>query len=131
MTDVAERYARQTLLPEVGEVGQRRLARGEVFVHGHGAAARVCALYLAGAGVGRLVVSPRLRRQVRDLNPGVEVTSRPSTGSEAIDGPSTPFRVHVSGDAAAIGFESTTGSAVETGAAAALAALKRLLERRP
>jgi molybdopterin/thiamine biosynthesis adenylyltransferase/TusA-related sulfurtransferase len=50
------RYARQIVLPDVGEPGQRRLSASTVLVAGRGDAALVCALYLAAAGVGTLVL---------------------------------------------------------------------------
>lgn len=65
-----ERYARQTMLPEIGEQGQRRLSEASVLIVG--IAARLGrALYLTGAGVGRIgladadtVSKSNLQRQV-------------------------------------------------------------------
>ena len=45
------RYSRQILLHEVGGAGQKTLFAKTVAVPGVGAAAEVCALYLAAAGV--------------------------------------------------------------------------------
>ncbi len=50
----AERYARQVILPEVGEEGQRRLAQSSALIVGLGGLGCPAGLYLAGAGVGRI-----------------------------------------------------------------------------
>lgn len=48
------RYSRTTMLPEIGEEGQQRLLGSTVTIVGAGALGSVCAMYLAGSGVGRL-----------------------------------------------------------------------------
>lgn len=50
------RYARQIILREIGGAGQRRLKRSTVAVIGAGGIGSPVIAYLAGAGVGRLVV---------------------------------------------------------------------------
>ena len=69
--DPRERYARQTMLPEIGPEGQRRLAASSVLLVGVGGLGSPAALSLPGAGVGRLgladpdtVSESNLQRQV-------------------------------------------------------------------
>jgi molybdopterin/thiamine biosynthesis adenylyltransferase/rhodanese-related sulfurtransferase len=53
---MTDRYARQTILGEVGPQGQARLAQASVLVVGAGGLGCPVLHYLAGAGIGRLVV---------------------------------------------------------------------------
>lgn len=71
MSDSINRYARQLILPGLGEDGQLRLARSRVLIVGLGGLGAPVTLYLAGSGVGHLglcdpdVVSlSNLQRQV-------------------------------------------------------------------
>lgn len=53
---MTDRYARQTVLAEVGAAGQARLAAASVLVVGAGGLGGPVLQYLAGAGVGRLTI---------------------------------------------------------------------------
>lgn len=55
MTDMDfTRYSRQTMLPGIGEEGQRRLLSSSVLIVGLGGLGAAVATYLTGAGVGRI-----------------------------------------------------------------------------
>ncbi|MCW8331138.1 HesA/MoeB/ThiF family protein [Photobacterium sp. SDRW27] len=73
------RYNRQIMLPEIGEEGQQQLGQAQVLLVGAGGLGSPAALYLAGAGVGNLIIadddevdSSNLQRQViyRDSHQG-------------------------------------------------------------
>ncbi|MGF1680816.1 HesA/MoeB/ThiF family protein [Photobacterium minamisatsumaniensis] len=73
------RYNRQIMLPEVGVQGQEQLTKAHVLLVGAGGLGSAAVLYLAGAGVGNLVIadddevdSSNLQRQViyRDEHQG-------------------------------------------------------------
>ena len=81
------RYARHLLIPDVGELGQRRLTAARVLVLGAGGLGSPALLYLAAAGVGTIgVCDPdvvevsNLQRQVVH---GVSDVGRPKVESAA------------------------------------------------
>lgn len=102
------RYSRHLALPEFGAAGQEKLARAAVLLVGLGGLGSPAAMYLAGAGIGRLVLNDfdrvdmsNLQRQllyrdadvgyakvtvaaavVRSINPSCEV----ETVDERLDG---------------------------------------------
>ena len=62
------RYTRQTILPEIGDEGQRRLSCAAVLVVGAGGLGSPVLLYLAGAGVGRIGIVDDDRVGVTNLH---------------------------------------------------------------
>ena len=69
--DFYDRYSRHLLLPQVGEVGQRRLQQARVLVLGAGGLGAPASFYLAAAGVGHqrivdhdVVERSNLQRQI-------------------------------------------------------------------
>ena len=61
------RYSRQVVLREVGVNGQSLLRDSTVLVIGVGGLGSVAAMYLAGAGIGRLVLADRDRVELSNL----------------------------------------------------------------
>jgi molybdopterin/thiamine biosynthesis adenylyltransferase len=94
------RYARQIVLPEVGEEGQRRLSKARVLVIGAGGLGSPLALYLAAAGVGHLglvdddrVDLSNLQRQV--LHETTDIgRKKVASAADAIDDLNPEVRVH-------------------------------------
>jgi molybdopterin/thiamine biosynthesis adenylyltransferase len=81
--DEIRRYSRQIVLAEVGGVGQERLRATTAT-----AASEVEALYLAAAGVGRVIVpSEAIAEAARALNPlvRVEVGNVPAAESLSVE----------------------------------------------
>ncbi|RKZ36753.1 MAG: molybdopterin-synthase adenylyltransferase MoeB [Gammaproteobacteria bacterium] len=52
-----ERYSRHMLLPQIGQAGQARLLQSRALIIGLGGLGAPVAMYLAAAGVGRLILS--------------------------------------------------------------------------
>jgi adenylyltransferase/sulfurtransferase len=74
-----DRFSRQIIVPQIGGRGQLRLLQSSVALAGSSALAEHTALYLAGAGIGRLAVHARdgaaLRAALVDLNPEAQVSA--------------------------------------------------------
>jgi adenylyltransferase/sulfurtransferase len=62
------RYARQLLLPEIGEAGQQKLKAASVLIIGAGGLGSPAAYYLAAAGIGRLGLMDADRVDVSTLH---------------------------------------------------------------
>jgi len=63
-----ERYNRQMLIPGWGKKGQKRIKSAKVVVTGAGGLGCPASIYLAAAGVGRLVLIDRERFELSNLN---------------------------------------------------------------
>jgi molybdopterin/thiamine biosynthesis adenylyltransferase len=63
-----ERYNRQIILPEFGEEGQKKLRQAQVLVAGVGGLGSPVAIYLACAGIGRLILADSESVELSNLN---------------------------------------------------------------
>jgi hypothetical protein len=95
--DQIDRYSRQILLRDIGARGQERLLGSSVAIVGCGSLAHLCALYLAGAGIGhiRLLATEAdpvgavdaLADDLSSLNPEVRVEALSGASYGAADSP--------------------------------------------
>ena len=81
------RYSRQILLEQIDVDGQQRLLDSSVLIVGMGGLGSPAALYLAGAGVGRLILADDdhvdLSNLQRQIVHGIADLERPKTASAA------------------------------------------------
>ena len=100
--DALQRYARQIVLPELGQAGQQRLGQARVLLIGAGGLGSPAALYLAAAGIGTLglvdhdkVDRSNLHRQVlhRDDRVGMAKTESARRTLEALN-PAIRIQAH-------------------------------------
>jgi len=73
-----DRYARQIRLPQIGEQGQQKILDSNALIIGMGGLGSPAALYLAAAGIGKLVISDydiveasNLQRQIIHANESI------------------------------------------------------------
>ncbi|AMM33358.1 molybdopterin biosynthesis MoeZ [Sinomonas atrocyanea] len=80
-----QRYSRHVIIPEIGEIGQRRLKNAKVLVMGAGGLGSPAMLYLAAAGVGTLGIvdddTVELSNLQRQVIHGVSGVGRPKAES--------------------------------------------------
>ena len=62
------RYSRQILLPDIDLAGQEKLRAASVLIVGAGGLANPAALYLAGAGVQRLLIADGDSLEISNLH---------------------------------------------------------------
>ncbi|GIS12365.1 MAG: hypothetical protein CM15mP115_15160 [Alphaproteobacteria bacterium] len=63
-----ERYARQAIMPDIGEEGQERLLESRMLVVGAGGLGSPAIFYLAAAGVGNLTIMDGESVDLTNLN---------------------------------------------------------------
>ena len=63
-----KRYARQTVIPEIGEGGQEKLKTAKVLVAGAGGLGSISAFYLAAAGIGTITIVDNEIVETSNLN---------------------------------------------------------------
>jgi molybdopterin/thiamine biosynthesis adenylyltransferase len=111
-----ERYSRQLVLPEWGAAAQLALSEASVLVIGAGALGSPVALYLAGAGVGRMglvdddaVELSNLHRQLLHFTPDLGVAKAESAAAKLRylnpDVVVEPYQMHVDAENASALFE--------------------------
>jgi hypothetical protein len=117
------RYARQISVREIGASGQAAISAARARVEGRDLDAEVCALYLAGAGIGRLELDPALVDACRALNREVAIEAIHSAESSAPEAAPTAFAVELYGER----HVPAGGGPLERGARAARWVLQRAL----
>jgi adenylyltransferase/sulfurtransferase len=74
-----DRFSRQIVLPQIGGTGQKRLLASSVAIAGDSALTETVALYLAGAGIGRIALfgatAAALRGELLALHPDAQVSA--------------------------------------------------------
>jgi molybdopterin/thiamine biosynthesis adenylyltransferase len=79
-----DRYSRQIILPQLGGRGQETLLAASIAIVGSAAISTAAALYLAGAGVGRLALSAAPLVAIDGLNPDCRTSALPTLVTRAV-----------------------------------------------
>ncbi len=79
-----KRYARQTVIPEIGPEGQKKLRQASVLVVGAGGLGSPILFYLAAAGVGTLGIADNDRVTASNLNRQILYTTQDIGRSKAL-----------------------------------------------
>lgn len=77
------RYIRQTILDKIGDVGQQKMSQSAVAIIGCGGLGSIAAPYLAGAGIGKIVLIDGDAPHVSNLHRQVLFNAEDSTTSKA------------------------------------------------
>lgn len=80
-----KRYARQMRVAEVGREKQQDLRHASVVVRGSDLSAEVEASYLAGAGIGSLVVNEKIANDISAINSDVRIEKTSDASEDEID----------------------------------------------
>ena len=78
-----ERYARQVIMPSIGEDGQEQLLAAKVLIVGAGGLGAPVILYLAAAGIGHITIIDDDRVSLSDLNRQIIYREKDVGGSKA------------------------------------------------
>ena len=67
-----ERYARQVIMPDMGEAGQEALLAARVLIVGAGGLGAPVLLYLASAGIGSITIIVSIRVVSQPIAVGID-----------------------------------------------------------
>jgi molybdopterin/thiamine biosynthesis adenylyltransferase len=79
-----DRYARQIRLPQIGEQGQQKIIDSSALIVGMGGLGSPAAMYLAAAGIGKLVITDYDRVEISNLQRQIIHLDR-SVGENKVD----------------------------------------------